>query len=276
MEIKPHVELLTYTPNADQLVAAASRLCYSGADIGNLFDRITQKDQTAFIDKLQKMGHLSPFEHASFTFGIEGVSRALLAQITRHRIASFSVQSQRYVTMGGSDGFDYVVPPSIAALGTTYADEFRDQMRRMDAWYRGWIDVLGEAKKEDARFVLPNACATRMIVTMNARELLHFFEERCCNRAQWEIRAAAWEMLRLVREVAPALFADGGPSCVRGHCIVRKEVCAAGNPIERRKQNEYTCRQENPAQNRRNGRASRGHLQGNERNLRRQERRLRQ
>lgn len=226
MEIKPHVELLTYTPNADQLVAAAARLCYSGADIGDLFDRITQKDQTAFIGKLRKMGHLSPFEHVSFTFGIEGVSRALLAQITRHRIAGFSVQSQRYVTMGaGSDGFDYVVPPSIAALGTTYADEFRDQMRRMDAWYRGWIDVLGEAKKEDARFVLPNACATRMIVTMNARELLHFFEERCCNRAQWEIRAVAWEMLRLAREVAPALFTDAGPSCVRGHCKEGSMCC---------------------------------------------------
>lgn len=233
MDLKPHVVLLSHTPDPEKLVATASRLCYSGANIGDLVERVNEKDQSAFIGKLRKMGHLSPFEHASFTFGIEGVSRALLAQITRHRIASFSVQSQRYVTMGGDSpeqGFDYVVPPSIGVLGDAYVGEFRDQMRRMDEWYRGWLDVLGEAKKEDARFVLPGACATRKIVTMNARELLHFFEQRCCNRAQWEIRAVAWEMLRLVREVAPALFTSAGPSCVRGFC--KEGTMCCGNPYD--------------------------------------------
>ena len=148
----------------------------------------------------------------------------MLAQITRHRIASFSVQSQRYVTVDGAHD-NCVVPPSIAALGGAYADVYRDQMKQMDEWYRGWLDTLGKEKKEDARFVLPSGCATRMIVTMNARELLHFFEQRCCNRAQWEIRAVAWEMLHLVREVAPALFANAGPTCVRGNCSQGKMSC---------------------------------------------------
>ena len=174
---------------------------------------------------LRKLGHLSTFEHVSFTFGIEGVSRALLAQITRHRIASFSVQSQRYVGQSGEDGIDYILPPEIEKLGDEYAKRFADQMDMMDKWYREWLELLGEGGKEDARFVLPNAAATRMIVTMNARELNHFFALRCCNRAQWEIRDVAWQMLKLAHEAAPALFDECGPECLRGRCPEGKMCC---------------------------------------------------
>ncbi len=145
---------------------------------------------------------------------IEGVSRALLAQITRHRLASFSVQSQRYVV--AKDAFNYIVPPSIAALGDEASAEFERQMAVMHGWYAEWLGRTGAA--EDARFVLPNACETRMVVTMNARELLHFFELRCCNRAQWEIRTLAWAMLGLARSAAPSLFRLAGPGCVEGAC----------------------------------------------------------
>lgn len=242
MQVKPHVELLCSTPNPEQAVAMGAKLCYSASDLSALMKGISEKDQGAFIARLLEMNHLSPFEHVSFTFGIEGVSRALLAQITRHRIASFSVQSQRYVdvekprvehfddrsdrnTAEMDARFDYVIPETIIALGEGAMSEYRQQMRTMGAWYRGWLAALGVDKKEDARFVLPNAAATRMIVTMNARELLHFFSLRCCNRAQWEIRAVAWEMLHLVKKAAPALFAFAGPDCVREACGQGKMSC---------------------------------------------------
>lgn len=247
MQVKPHVEFLFFTPNPEQAVGMGAKLCYSASDLSVLMKGISENDQSAFIARLIEMNHLSPLEHASFTFGIEGVSRALLAQITRHRIASFSVQSQRYVDVEKPRAehfddrfdrnaeeqdarFDYVIPETIAALGEVAVSRYRSQMQTMGAWYRGWLAELGADKKEDARFVLPNACATRMIATMNARELLHFFSLRCCNRAQWEIRAVAWEMLRLVKEAAPSLFAVAGPECVRGACGQDKMSC--GKPYK--------------------------------------------
>ena len=180
-------------------------------------------------------GHLSVTEHASFTFAVEGVSRALLAQLTRHRIASFSVHSQRYVSM--ADGFDYVVPPSISALGEAEEAEFARQMDTLHAWYCQWQEKLGganEAANQDARFVLPGAAATRLLVTMNARELMHFFELRCCNRAQWEIREMAWQMLAACREAAPALFAGAGPACLRGVCPEGKACCGRADEVRAR------------------------------------------
>lgn len=229
-EVKLHVELLHYTEGAEELVAMAAKICYSSADIDDLKEGIAQKDQGPFLEKIMEMGHYSPIEHANFTFGIEGVSRSLLAQITRHRIASFSVKSQRYVgeTRKGGEGFDYVVPPSIEALGKEAVEKYRGQMATIQGWYDEWVNALGgggEASHQDARFVLPNACETKMIVTMNARELRHFFALRCCNRAQWEIRALATEMLRQVREAAPALFADAGPGCLAGPCPEGKMSC---------------------------------------------------
>ena len=220
-QVKPKVELLRFTPAPEQLVAMAGRLCYSKSDLDGLNERVLSHDQTGYLNKVTEMGHTSLLEHAVFTFGIEGVSRSFMAQITRHRIASFSVQSQRYVALGGDGaGFDYVVPPAIEKLGEEAVAEFAYQMRKIDAWYQDWRAKLGGevSANEDARFVLPNAVATRMIATMNARELQHFFALRCCRRAQWEIREVATQMLGHAYREAPALFRSAGPSCMRGPC----------------------------------------------------------
>lgn len=235
---KLKVILLRATPDPDEIVALGARLCYAQADVESLRERVEAKDQAAFVERVMERGHLSVTEHASFTFAVEGVSRALLAQLTRHRIASFSVQSQRYVSM--ADGFDYVVPPSISALGADAEAEFARQMEQMHAWYCQWQEKLGgagESANQDARFVLPNAAATRLLVTMNARELLHFFELRCCNRAQWEIREMAWQMLACCREAAPALFAHAGPACVSGPCPEGKNTCGRANEVREKCKN---------------------------------------
>ncbi|HHY53483.1 MAG TPA: FAD-dependent thymidylate synthase [Clostridiales bacterium] len=227
------VTLLAYTPNPEQLVATAAKLCYSPATIDELQEGLTPEAVKSFLNRLTEMGHQSPFEHASFTFGIEGVSRTLLAQITRHRIASFSVQSQRYVS---ERGFDYITPPAIAEDDEALA-AFEESMAQAREAYDKLAGLLEErylsqltedtpaarrnAKSkanEDARFVLPGACDTKMIVTMNARSLRNFFGLRCCNRAQWEIRQVANEMLRLCKQVAPLLFVGAGPGCVSGTC----------------------------------------------------------
>ncbi len=232
------VELLRCTEKPEELVAMAAKLCYSAAGVDELRQGVSEQDQTAFVTKLTDMGHLSPIEHASFTFGVEGVSRSLLAQITRHRIASFSVKSQRYVGEG-SDGqedgvFNYIIPPRIAELGQKEAREFTAQMAQMQKWYDYWLDrlaVYGDAAKEDARFVLPNAAETKLVVTMNARELLHFFNIRCCNRAQWEIRALATEMLRLARGVSPVLFREAGPRCLTAPCPEGRMSCGKQSEV---------------------------------------------
>ena len=225
-QAKLKVILLRATPDPDELVALGARLCYAKADLDALQQRVESGDQRAFVERVMQRGHLSVTEHANFTFAVEGVSRALLAQLTRHRIASFSVQSQRYVSM--ADGFDYVIPPAIEALGEDAKQEFIRQMETMQAWYCDWQEKLGgagESANEDARFVLPNAAATRLVMTMNARELMHFFSLRCCNRAQWEIRAVADEMLRLVLPLAPHIFASAGPRCLVGPCPEGRMCC---------------------------------------------------
>ena len=219
------VALVRHTLAPEEVVALGARLCYSKARVDDLLERVSTRDQTDFVNRIMSMGHDSVLEHASFTFGIEGVSRVLLAQITRHRLASFSVQSQRYVSY--EDGFGYIVPPKIAALGEEAQAEFERQMATMHAWYTAWQEKLGtgEGGNEDARFVLPGACETRMMVTMNVRELRHFFGLRMCSRAQWEIRALATEMHRLCMEVAHALFANAGPGCLRGACPEGEKSC---------------------------------------------------
>ena len=235
-QVKPKVKLLQYTPVPENLVSMAAGLCYSQSDLEALEAKVEQRDQTAFIKKVTGMGHLSVIEHAAFTFGIEGVSRSFLAQITRHRIASFSVQSQRYVAQGGEQGFDYVIPPAIEALGEEAVREFESQMQAMSGWYEAWRARLGKGEKsnEDARFVLPNACATRMMVTMNARELLHFLNLRCCGRAQWEIREVAWQMLDLAYKAAPALFENAGPGCLGGTCPEGEKSCGRAGEMRER------------------------------------------
>ncbi|MBR0236004.1 MAG: FAD-dependent thymidylate synthase [Clostridia bacterium] len=249
------VELIAYTPDADKIVAAAAKLCYAKSDISTLMDGLTPEKTASFLDMLSDLGHESPVEHASFTFGIEGVSRALLAQITRHRIASFSVQSQRYVS---KLDFEYITPPEIAAIPEA-KEEFERAMREDAEHYESLRRILTEKHKarlvaegkdektaaraaeklanEDARFVLPNACDTRIIMTMNVRSLFNFFSLRCCNRAQWEIRELATEMLRLVKGAAPNLFKNAGPSCVSGACSEGAYSCGKAKEVREKFKN---------------------------------------
>lgn len=244
------VELLQYTPEPEKLIAAAAKLCYSSAGIDGILDGLDAEKTAKFLERLASMGHESPMEHVSFTFGIEGVSRSLLAQLTRHRIASYSVKSQRYVKEGQ---FAYVIPHEIASIPEA-KEEFERAMAEDVASYNRLTDILFEkhfanlkasgmeekkaksaAEKkaiEDARYVLPNACETSLIVTMNARSLMNFFHHRCCERAQWEIREMATEMLRLVRAVAPTLFRYAGPSCAAGACPEGAMSC--GKAAEKR------------------------------------------
>ena len=230
-KVNVRVELLRSSHSPEEVIAMAAKLCYSGADLDDLRQGIEAADQSAFMGRLIELGHYSPVEHVSFTFLVEGVSRVLLAQITRHRLASFSVQSQRYVRKKAGDGaevFNYVIPPAIEALGSQYVQKYCEQMEKMQEWYDEWVGMLGdngEQSNEDARFILPNAAETKLMVTMNARELLHFFNLRCCSRAQWEIRQLADEMLKLVRQTAPLLFGKAGPFCLSGHCHEGKMTC---------------------------------------------------
>lgn len=246
------VTLITHTPNPEKAVAAAAKLCYSPAEIETIMDGLTPEKTASFVDMLSEIGHESPIEHASFTFGIEGVSRSLLAQITRHRMASFSVQSQRYVA---EMDFQFVTPPEIEAMPEA-KEIFLHSMEQARRSYEKLTELLKakhqkdylkqgmDEKKaarsaekkaiEDARFVLPNACDTKMILTMNARSLHNFFAHRCCNRAQWEIRALADEMLRLVSSVAPNLFRHAGPACLRGKCPEGKMSCGQMEEVRRR------------------------------------------
>jgi thymidylate synthase (FAD) len=244
------VKLLTYTPEPEKYIATAAKLCYAASDVDTLLDGLTEEKIASFVDMLASIGHESPIEHVSFTFAVEGISRACSHQLVRHRIASFSQQSQRYVKFGS---FDYVIPPAVKNDEQALA-LYNEQMNSAAQSYEKLSEILTKkytaefmsagldeksaslkAQKkaiEDARFVLPNACETKIIVTMNARSLMNFFRLRCCNRAQWEIRAVAHEMLKCVSEVAPNLFKNAGPSCVRGGCTEGKMSC--GKPEEMR------------------------------------------
>ena len=231
-KVEMHCELVRHTLSPEEMVAMGARLCYSGAHVNDLFERVTAKDQSGFVEKIMSMGHESVLEHASFTFAVEGVSRVLLAQLTRHRLASFSVQSQRYVSY--EDGFGYVIPPKIAQLGNEAVEEYTAQMQQMQQWYCQWQEKLGktgEGTNEDARFILPGACETRLLMTMNVRELRHFLALRMCSRAQWEIRALATKMHEVCMKVAPALFKDAGPGCLRGACPEGPKSCGKAAEI---------------------------------------------
>ena len=243
------VTLLGYTPVPEKMIAAAAKRCYSDSGAMDLMDGLDEEKTAHFMEMLTNIGHESPIEHASFTFAIEGVSRSLLAQITRHRIASFSVQSQRYVK---KSSFVYITPPAIAEDPQAKA-VFEESMAHAFAAYNQLADQLeqrylqenlragmtekaarSKAEKkaiEDARFVLPNACETKMMVTMNARSLYHFFRLRCCRRAQWEIRELAMKMLRLCCQAAPLLFANAGPGCCSGPCPEGKMSCGAASEV---------------------------------------------
>ncbi len=207
------VKLICNTPEPERTVAMSARLCYSAVGAEQLVEKMSPEQVAKLVDKIVEMGHLSTFEHASFTFAVEGVSRVLTHQLVRHRIASYSQQSQRYVK---EHDFEYIVPPSVAA-NPQAAAKFAAVMDQIRVAYDE-LAALG-VHQEDARYVLANATETKIVVTMNARSLLHFFELRCCTRAQWEIRRLAEAMLAEVRKVAPHLFSKAGPTCVtQGIC----------------------------------------------------------
>ncbi|MBR0405107.1 MAG: FAD-dependent thymidylate synthase [Eggerthellaceae bacterium] len=217
------VELLYHTPDPERAVATAARLCYAPVGASELMESLSEERIRKVLTTILTGGHFSTLEHASYTFAIDGVSRALTHQLVRHRLASFNQQSQRYVAY--SDGLATIKPDSIAE--NEEANRLFDEMidKTVEA-YKAFLDLGIPA--EDARYILPNAAETKIVVTMNIRELMHFFSVRCCNRAQWEIRDLAWKMLELVRPTAPFIFAEAGPGCVRGGCPEGKMTC--GNP----------------------------------------------
>ncbi len=214
------VTLLEHTPEPERVVAMSARLCYSPSGAAELREKLPEQKVTDLVKMLVDMGHASTLEHVSFTFGIEGVSRVLTHQLVRHRIASYSQQSQRYVA---AHDFAYVTPPSIAAVPEA-KERFESLMRSIREAYDAFT-ALG-IPKEDARYALANATETKIVVTMNARSLLHFFNLRCCNRAQWEIREMAYQMLAEAKKAAPLLFRNAGASCVQtGRCPEGKMTC---------------------------------------------------
>lgn len=237
------VELLNYTKNGEMTIAQAGKLCYSPVGVDEISKDLDEKSVAKYVKMLSDLGHHSPLEHVSFTFAIEGVSRTLTHQLVRHRIASYSQQSQRYVKL---DDFQYIIPPSIEE--NEEAKEIF--IKAMEADQKAYLDIVdaiyeknyknniekgfsekkakSQAEKmsiEDARYVFPNACETKIVVTMNARNLNHFFRVRTCNRAQWEIRQLAEEMLKLVKEIYPALFGKAGPGCIVGPCPEGAMTC---------------------------------------------------
>jgi thymidylate synthase (FAD) len=222
-----NVKLLEHTPDPERTIAAAGRLCYAPVGADELFDEMSDAEIKKLLTFLIKAGHMSAIEHAVFTFAIDGISRACSHQLVRHRVASYNQQSQRYVTY---DNLEFITPPTIAE-NKSAAEAFDKGNEAALVLYKELLDAGVPA--EDARYVLPNAAETKIVVTMNARELLHFFTLRCCNRAQWEIRDLGLAMLDIVKEKAPTVFAAAGPACVRGACPEGSMTC--GEPWPKHK-----------------------------------------
>jgi thymidylate synthase (FAD) len=220
------VRLLYSTPDPERAIAAAARLCYAPVGAAELMERMSDEAVRKVLKTVITSGHLSTLEHASYTFAIDGVSRAMTHQLVRHRLASYNQQSQRYVTY--SDEPTFIVPPEVAA-DAGRNEEFLAACTAAFEAYRALLDA-GVAP-EDARYLLPNAMETKIVVTMNVRELLHFFELRCCRRAQWEIREVALRMLELAEPSAPYIFMDAGASCRRGPCGEGTMTC--GDPYQK-------------------------------------------
>ena len=217
------VRLLYHTPEPERAIAAAARLCYAPVGAAELLEHMSDEAVRKVLKTVIGSGHTSTLEHASYTFAIDGVSRAMTHQLVRHRLASYNQQSQRYVTY--ADEPTFIVPPSVAA-DTAARDAYDEACAAAFASYRALLDAGVPA--EDARYLLPNAMETKIVVTMNVRELLHFFELRCCKRAQWEIREVALAMLELAEPTAPYIFQDAGAACRRGACPEGKMTC--GDP----------------------------------------------
>lgn len=226
-----NVVLLERTSNAESLIYASFRQCYSSVFVADIWPKllsgeVLREKQEELIENTLKSGHVTPVEHVKFTFAVDGISRSLTHQLVRHRIASYSQQSQRYVD---SNKFKYIIPPSINSNEKT-RKKFEEAMRYLDQTYKELQEELienGNSKgsaNEDARFVLPNAAETKIIITMNCSSLLHFFNLRCCNRAQWEIREMANNMLKIAKEELPVIFRYAGLKCKQlGYCPESKK-----------------------------------------------------
>lgn len=221
----PSVTVLSHSPDPERTVALAARLCYSARGVTDLDENLSGEDVGKLLEKLLTMGHMSALEHAHFAFGVEGISRACSHQLVRHRIASYSQQSQRYVRLREVNA---ILPPSVNER-PRIREAFTEKLAELWDFYARMVDEGIEP--EDARYILPNACETKIVVSMNARELLHFFSLRLCRRAQWEIRALALEMLRAVMPVAPRLFRRAGPGCVRGGCPEGSYSCGQAEEV---------------------------------------------
>ena len=235
--VKLNVKLLEATQNAISIIYASYRQCYSAKFAGEIFEQEkgNLEKQAEFIKKVVESGHESPLEHVKFTFAIEGVSRSLTHQLVRYRIASYSQQSQRYVK---ETSFDYIIPPSIEK-DKVLKEEFVKIMREIQTSYNKMIEkfkekgIVGEKANQDVRFILPQAAETKIVVTMNCRELLHFFEQRCCTRAQWEIRNLANKMLDICKNYLPAVFLNAGAKCKRlGYCPEGRKFTCGKYPLK--------------------------------------------
>lgn len=237
------VKILAHTPNPEEVIAQSAKLCYSKVGVDEIMEKLTPEKIEKFLAHLIEIGHDSPLEHVSFTFAIEGIDRTISHQIVRHRVASYSQQSQRYVNL--DETFKHTTPNVVKEMNM--ADEWHEDMMEILDKYIKWQKIIKEyvetndyptngmnAEKvanENARGMLPNACETKLVMTMNVRELLHFFNKRCCHRAQEPICELANEMLRLCQEVAPTLFKYAGADCVRGKCNEGNMSCK--NPYPR-------------------------------------------
>ncbi len=230
---KLQVKLISHTENPLALIYSAFRQCYFSGYAGDLVAdiesaKITEEVQRNLISSVLASGHDSPVEHVSFSFAVEGISRACSHQLVRHRLASYSQQSQRYCAE--SENFDFIMPPEIAK-DEELKEKYLLAMKQAGQAYVVLKDLLitkvGESKaKEDARFVLPNAAETKIVLTMNCRTLLHFFSLRSCKRAQWEIRAMSDEMLAICKSVIPVLFEKAGAKCeLLGYCPETEKFC---------------------------------------------------
>jgi thymidylate synthase (FAD) len=220
-----NISLIQTPTDAEDIIYKAFRQCYSSQFVDDMPNK-TVSEKQQFIKNVLETGHTSPIEHVSFTFAIEGISRALSHQLVRHRIASYSQQSQRYVK---ENIFDYITPPSIQK--NKYAlEKYQEFMTYANQFYHELCECV---KAEDARFVLPNAAETKIVVTMNCRSLFNFFELRCCERAQWEIKNLADRMLSLVKNELPVIFENCGAKCHRlGYCPETKKFSCGKYPTK--------------------------------------------
>lgn len=225
------VQLLNYSNNPEKTVALAAKLCYTTKSIEQIIKSIEKEKPDRIIKKIIKLGHYSVLEHVSFTFGIEDISRVTSHQLVRHRLASYAQKSQRYTKITETE--PYIIPKEIAHNQDLML-KFQEISAKSTAFY---LELLEKGISfEDARYILPQATTTNIIFTANARELLHFFRLRCCNRAQWEIRELACNMLKIVKDIAPNIFANAGPPCLNGLCPEGELSC--GRPWQKEKEKD--------------------------------------